>query len=93
MATELRVTRSGYYAWQKSSKGPSVRLLKKHHRDEQIKHIFDKSKERSGARRIRVDLAAVGEFAHLKTIMNSMSRQNLVAKAARKFTTTTDSDH
>ena len=70
-----------------------ARLLKKHHRDEQIKHIFDKSKERSGARRIQVDLADVGEFADLKTIINSMTRQNLVAKAARKFKTTTDSDH
>ncbi len=80
-------------AWRKSSKEPSARLLKKHHRDEQIKHIFDQSKERSGARHIRVDLAAVGEFADLKTIMKSMSRQNLVAKAARKFKTTTDSDH
>lgn len=68
-------------------------MLKKHHQDEQIKHIFDQSKERSGARRIQVELAEEGEYADLKTIINSMTRQNLVAKAARKFKTTTDSDH
>jgi 16S rRNA G1207 methylase RsmC len=80
MAKVLGVTRSGYYAWRKSSKEPSARLLKQHSRDEQIKAIFVHSKERSGARRIQVDLAAVGEFTDLKTIMNSMTRQNLVAK-------------
>ena len=68
-------------------------MLKQHSRDEQIKAIFVQSKERSGARRIQVDLAEDGECADLKTIMNSMTRQNLVAKAARKFKTTTDSDH
>ena len=40
-----------------------------------------------------VDLAEDGECADLKTIMNSMTRQKLVAKAARKFKTTTDSEH
>mgnify|MGYP001081300425 CR=1 FL=1 len=90
MAAVLGVTRSGYYAWRKSSKEPSARLLKQHNRDEQIKAIFEKSKERSGARRIQVDLAEDYERADLKTIMNSMTRQNLVAKAARKFKTTTD---
>ena len=93
MATVLGVTRSGYYAWRKSSKEPSARLLKQHCRDEQIKAMFEQSKERSGARRIQVDLAEEGERADLKTIINSMTRQNLVAKAARKFKTTTDSGH
>lgn len=68
-------------------------MLKLHSRDEQIKAIFIQSKERSGARRIQVDLADDGEFADLKTIINSMTRQNLVAKAARKFKTTTASEH
>lgn len=93
MAAVLGVTRSGYYAWRKSNKEPSARLLKQQSRDEQIKAIFDQSKERSGARRIQVDLAEDYDRADLKTIMNSMARQNLVAKAARKFKTTTDSDH
>lgn len=93
MGTVLGVTRSGYYAWRKSSKEPSARLLKQHCRDEQIKAMFEQSKERSGARRIQVDLAEEGERADLKTIINSMTRQNLVAKAARKFKTTTDRGH
>lgn len=60
MATMFGVTRSGYYVWRKSSKEPSARLLKQHCRDEQIKAIFAQSKERSGARRIQVDLAEDG---------------------------------
>jgi transposase InsO family protein len=93
MAAVLGVTRSGYYAWRKSSKAPSARLLKQRSRDEQIKAIFVARRERYGARRIQVDLAEDGECADVKTIINSMARQDLVAKAARKFKTTTDSDH
>jgi len=93
MATVFGVTRSGYYAWRKSSKEPSARLLKQQNLDEQIKAIFVARKARYGARRIRVDLAEDGKHADLKTIMNSMTRQKLVAKAARKFKTTTDSNH
>src|SRR5690606_17974583 len=61
--------------------------------DEQIKAIFDTSKERYGASRIQVELAEKGESADVKTIINSMTRQDLVAKAARKFKVTTDSNH
>lgn len=78
---------------ENQAKNPSARLLKQHCRNEQIKAIFEKSKERSGVRRIQVDLAEDGECADLKTIINSMTRQNLVAKAALKFKTITDSDH
>ncbi|WP_311567542.1 IS3 family transposase [Photobacterium arenosum] len=93
MALVLGVTRSGYYAWRKSGKAPSKRLKSQRCRDEQIKAVFDTSKERYGARRIQVELAEKGESADVKTIINSMTRQDLVAKAARKFKVTTDSNH
>ncbi len=54
MALVLGVTRSGYYAWRKSGKEPSKRLKNQRCRDEQIKAVFDTSKERYGARRIQV---------------------------------------
>ncbi len=93
MASVLGVTRSGYYAWRKSGQEPSERLQKQHSRDEKVKAIFDLRKSRYGARRIQAELAEDGEKADVKTIINSMVRQDLVAKAARKFKVTTDSDH
>lgn len=93
MAAVLGVTRSGYYAWRKTGKEPSERRKSQGRRDDKIKAVFDSSKERYGARRIKVELVEMGESADVKTIIKSMERQNLVAKAARKFKTTTDSNH
>lgn len=56
----------GIMRGKNSSKELSAHLLKQHNRDEQIKAIFVQSKERSGARRIQVDLAEDGEYADLK---------------------------
>ena len=89
----LKVSRSGYYAWRKSGLTPSPRAVKRAERDVLIKDAFDDSKERNGARRIQVDLAEHGKKPDIKTILNSMERQGLVAKAARKFKVTTDSKH
>jgi transposase InsO family protein len=72
---------------------PSRRELKQQSRDEKVKVAFDASKQRYGAERIQVELAAQGELANIKTIRRSMKRQNLVPKAARKFKVTTDSNH
>jgi len=85
MVTVLQVSRSGYYAWRKSGLTPSPRAVKRAQRDVLIKEAFDDSKERNGARRIQVDLAEGGNKPDVKTIRNSMVRQGLVAKAARKF--------
>ncbi|PMF28135.1 IS3 family transposase, partial [Vibrio splendidus] len=54
---------------------------------------FDVSKERDGSRRIQKELAESGDNHNVKTIAASMRRQDLVAKAARKFKCTTDSKH
>jgi putative transposase len=93
MACALSVSRSGYYAWTRSSQNPSTQALVRQDRDGKIKAAFVKGKERNGARRIQVDLEADGEKHDIKTIARSMKRQKLVAKAARKFKVTTDSDH
>ena len=61
--------------------------------DDKVKEAFDSSKGRDGARRIQIELADNGDSHNVKTIANSMKRQNLVAKAARKFKCTTDSNH
>ena len=89
----LNVSRSGYYAWRKADGVCSKREQRRLNRDAAIKETFVQSKQRYGARRIQKDLEENGERADLKTVADSMQRQGLVAKAARKFKVTTDSHH
>ncbi len=93
MVAVLQVSRSEYYAWHKSGLTLSLRALKRVQRDVLMKEAFDDSKARNGARRIQVDLVEHGDKPDVKNIRNSMVRQGLVAKAARKFKVTTDSNH
>ena len=58
-----------------------------------IKELFEDSKGRYGATRIQKDLIEDGSPAAIKTISDSMRRQQLIPKAAKKFKVTTDSDH
>lgn len=93
MAIVLRVSRSGYYHWLKYRHLPSPRVKAQQARDEKIKEAFDSSKERYGATRIQAELAELGAPAAWKTIADSMRRQSLIPKAARKFKVTTNSNH
>lgn len=90
MAMVLRVSRSGYYDWCKNGYKLSNRALKQQSRDMKIRALFDDNKGRYGATRIQKDLIEDGSSAAIKTISDSMRRQKLVPKAAKKFT---DSDH
>lgn len=93
MAIVLRVSRSGYYDWRNNGFKLSNRALKQQTRDMQIKEFFDDSKGRYGATRIQQDLIEDGSPAAIKTISDSMRRQQLIPKAAKKFKVTTDSEH
>lgn len=93
MALVLNVSRSGYYAWRKTGTVPSKRQQKRNVRDAKVRAAFDASKQRDGARRIQVELSENGEQADVKTIADSMKRQHLTPKAARKFKVTTNSEH
>jgi len=93
MVEVLKVSRSGYYTWRQNGMTLSPRAIKRAARDVLIKASFDDSKKRNGARRIQQDLADNDCKADIKTIMDSMSRQCLVPKAAKKFKVTTDSNH
>ena len=93
MALVLRVSRSGYYDWRKNGSKLSSRALKQQFRDVKIKELFEDSKGRYGATRIQKDLIEDGSPAAIKTISDSMRRQQLIPKAAKKFKVTTDSDH
>jgi transposase InsO family protein len=71
----------------------SHRALQQQRRDEQIQQIFVDSKQHYGATRIKVELEEKQQTPCIKTISESMKRQGLVPKAARKFKVTTDSNH
>lgn len=94
MSRVLKVSRSGYYAWvRRRSHGLSPRAQRRLQRDERIKQCFEQRKSRSGSPNITRDLHDLGEPCDRKTVADSMMRQGLRAKAAKKFKVTTDSQH
>ena len=93
LAEVLKVSRSGFYTWLKTRHQLTSRDKAREARDVRVKEAFQRSRSRSGARRIRVELHETGYSHDIKTISKSMRRQNLVPKAARKFKITTDSQH
>jgi len=93
MARVLGVSRSGYYAWRHRQGKPSRRQQTQARLDQRTQAAFAKSKGRNGSPRLTRDLADQGHHYDRKTVASSMQRQNLVAKAARKFKATTQSDH
>jgi putative transposase len=93
MSRVFAVSRSGYYAWRMRQQQPSLRSVKQSVLDSQVRQAFVAAKERSGAIRLRCDLKERGIVRDRKTIANSLNRQGLRAKAARKFKATTSSKH
>lgn len=89
----LLVSRSGYYQWQVYRNNPGPRRLARQQRDTAVKQAFTQSKQRDGARRIQAELADQNNLCNIKTVSNSMKRQGLTAKAAKRFKVTTDSNH
>lgn len=93
MAELFGVSRSGYYEWRRTGQELTPKARRQAILDKKISAAFLLSKQRDGARRIRAALAEQGQSVDLKTVFNSMKRQGLRAKAARKFKVTTDSNH
>jgi transposase InsO family protein len=61
--------------------------------DEAIKIAFEDRKQRYGSPRLYVDLNESGFPVAKNTVAESMRRQDLVAKAGRKFKEITNSAH
>ena len=61
--------------------------------DEAIRIAFEDRKHRYGSPRLHIHLNESGFPVALNTVAESMRRQNLVAKAGRKFKATTNSAH
>ena len=87
------VSRSGYYAWRHRRHNPSQSQLFREKLDQLVAEAFAARKGRSGAVELTLDLDDQGHSYNRKTVAASMKRQGLVAKAAKKYKATTDSDH
>ena len=74
-----------FYYWVENRHKAIQRETERQKLDTKVKEAFDVSKERDGSRRIQKELAESGDNHNVKTVAASMKRQDLVAKAARKF--------
>jgi transposase InsO family protein len=88
----LAVSRAGYYAWQSAAESARAR------RDREllplVRELFWKHKRRYGARRIAVELAALGQPCGVDRAAKLLKMQGLIAIQPKSFQPkTTDSKH
>lgn len=91
MCRVLRVSTSGFYEWLKDPDG--VRGREDEEFCEQIKKIFEDSKETYGNRRIRRALRKLKKRCSRGRIRRLMLRLGLMPKRRRRFRVTTNSKH
>jgi putative transposase len=87
----LRVTRSGFYAWQHRPEST-------HARDDRrlkvlVRVSFEESKHRYGSPRVHEDLIEQDEHVSRKRVIRLMQEDGLEARARKRFKHTTMSDH
>ena len=87
----LRVTRSGFYAWQHRPEST-------HARDDRrlkvlVRVSFEESKHRYGSPRVHEDLIEQHEHVSRKRVVRLMHEDGLVARLRKRFKHTTMSDH
>ena len=87
----LGVTRSGFYAWCQRPESPRTR------EDRRLRVLvraaFAASKQRYGSPRIHEDLIEQDEHVSRKRVIRFMQEDGLVARARKRFRSTTMSDH
>ena len=93
MVRVLGVSRSGFYRWRQRGGQPTRRQQQRLALDKLVADAFFARKMRSGSPRLVLDLRDQGHDYDRKTVATSMRRQNLRAKAARKYKATTNSKH
>jgi putative transposase len=87
----LRVTRSGFYAWQRRAESTHTcddRRLKV-----LVQASFQASKQRYGSPRIHADLSDQQERVSRKRVIRLMQEDGLKARARKRYKMTTMSDH
>lgn len=87
----LRVTRSGFYAWQRRPESTHART------DRRLKVLvrasFGASQQRYGSPRIHEDLIEQQEHVSRKRVIRLMQADGLKARARKRYKATTMSDH
>ena len=91
MCRVLRVSRSGYYAWQ--TRPESERSVENRRLVERIKAVHKKSRRTYGSPRVHRQLVAEGQRCSRGRIERLMWANGIRAKQKRKFVATTDSKH
>lgn len=87
----LRVTRSGFYAWQRRPE--SAHATRDRHLKVLVRTSFQSSKQRYGSPRIHADLRDQDERVSRKRVIRLMQEDGLRARARKRFKCTTMSDH
>jgi putative transposase len=87
----LRVTRSGFYAWQRRPEST-------HARDDRrlkvlVQASFEESKRRYGSPRVHEDLREQHEHVSRKRVVRLMQEDGLKARLRKRYKRTTMSDH
>ncbi len=93
MSRVLGVSRSGFYRFRQRAGQPTKRQQKRMVLDKLVAEAFAAQKMRAGSPRLVLDLRDQGHVYDRKTVAASMQRQNLRARAARKYKATTNSKH
>lgn len=91
MCRVLSVSRSGFYEWKQRK--PSKRALANAMLAREIKDIFEDEKGRAGAPRITEELRERGKSVGHNRVARIMRKDELRAKAAKRFKATTNSKH
>jgi transposase InsO family protein len=87
----LRVTRSGFYAWQ--HRPESAHATRDRHLKVLVRASFSASKGRYGSPRVHRDLLAQAARVSRKRVVRLMQEDALKARARKRFKCTTMSDH
>lgn len=91
MCRQLRVSRSGYYAWL--HRKPSARALRDVYLTTRIRALFKEYKQTYGSPRIHDELKTAGECVGRRRVIRLMQQEGLSARLPKQFKNTTDSNH
>ena len=91
MCRALRVSKSGFYAWQKRE--PSERARANGALLVTIREVHRKFRRSYGSPRMRDELVALGHPCSVGRVERLMRHNGIAAKPRRRFVTTTDADH
>jgi putative transposase len=87
----LDVTPGGFYAWR--ARPRSAREQRRDGLVVQLRAVHREMKARYGSPRLHAELVARGQKCCVNTVAKLMHAHGIAAKTARKFRSTTDSDH